>query len=778
MPRSSRRTRGNTAANSTRIASNSPRTTRRSSGSGMEPSPPKRRRAESPENDSRRARRGKLGENVEGRTKVMTDQDFKENMKVLHANSKKMNDSQLKPVQVDLHVDKNREEHYTDDYEMEDLIVRRGKVFKISVTFDRNFDESRDKVILQFVTGPRPQQSKKSIIRLQNSNSLSTSSWGMHIVEHRGATVEMSVMSPADAIVGEYSLFVETRSNRYGGNHHSFKQKRDEKIIILFNAWCKDDAVYMGKEDERKEYVLNDRGRIWVGSKRRFTSIPWNFGQFDQVSLETCLKLLKIAELSTSAHANPTLVCRTISQMANYNDKDGGILFGRWTETYPKNSTEPTEWTGSVTILKKFTKRYQYVRYGQCWVFSGLVTTLLRAIGIPTRSVTNFASAHDNDQSMTIDYHHDAEGKPLDDLDDSVWNFHVWNESYFTRPDLPSGYDGWQAHDATPQETSEGVFRCGPCPVKAVKNGEVYFPFDTGFVFAEVNGDKVYWDVDEDGEMTVSYIDKRSIGKYISTKAVGSNDREDLTKYYKFPEESSQEREAVRLANKFSSRKNQEIYSEPSSSDVTFEILTSDNIMIGDDVKIELSVKNDSNARRTVQVTIVTKISFYTGITTRDLKNVNKVVTLARGQETSVLLSISVDEYLKMAPDASIKTYFKAKVKETGQVFCDMDDIEFNKPELIAMIPYKVGKNEEFEVSFQFTNPLPIKLTNANLNVENSRMIPSSITKSIRKAIGPNDEVSIPVILESKKKGKRYIDASFHSDQLSGVRGEFEITVV
>ena len=35
-------------------------------------------------------------------------------------------------------------------------------------------------------------------------------------------------------------------------------------------------------------------------------------------------------------------------------------------------------------------------------------------------------------------------------------NFHVWNESWFKRPDLPGGHDGWQAHDATPQETSEG----------------------------------------------------------------------------------------------------------------------------------------------------------------------------------------------------------------------------------------------------------------------------------------------------------------------------------
>lgn len=39
------------------------------------------------------------------------------------------------------------------------------------------------------------------------------------------------------------------------------------------------DTVYMEKEDERQEYVLNDRGRIWVGSKRSYEGIPWYFGQ-------------------------------------------------------------------------------------------------------------------------------------------------------------------------------------------------------------------------------------------------------------------------------------------------------------------------------------------------------------------------------------------------------------------------------------------------------------------------------------------------------------------
>ena len=32
----------------------------------------------------------------------------------------------------------------------------------------------------------------------------------------------------------------------------------------------------------------------------------------------------------------------------------------------------------------------------------------------------------------------------------------MWNEAWFQRPDLPEGHDGWQAIDATPQETSEG----------------------------------------------------------------------------------------------------------------------------------------------------------------------------------------------------------------------------------------------------------------------------------------------------------------------------------
>lgn len=49
----------------------------------------------------------------------------------------------------------------------------------------------------------------------------------------------------------------------------------------------------------------------------------------------------------------------------------------------------------------------------------------------------------------------------LTELDvDSVWNFHVWNEVWMSRPDIDRMYGGWQAIDATPQESSGGMNIC------------------------------------------------------------------------------------------------------------------------------------------------------------------------------------------------------------------------------------------------------------------------------------------------------------------------------
>lgn len=82
-----------------------------------------------------------------------------------------------------------------------------------------------------------------------------------------------------------------------------------------------------------------------------------------------------------------------------------------------------------------------------------------------------------------------------------------------------------------------GVFQCGPASVNAIREGEVDQNFDMIFIFAEVNADRITWIYNNrNGSQKQNSVDTHSIGKYISTKAVGSNSRLDVTNKYKYPE--------------------------------------------------------------------------------------------------------------------------------------------------------------------------------------------------------------------------------------------------
>jgi integrin beta 1 len=53
-----------------------------------------------------------------------------------------------------------------------------------------------------------------------------------------------------------------------------------------------DDAVYLASEEERQEYVLTEKGRVYTGNARNgdrnVYGRPWNFGQVN--SVENLLK--------------------------------------------------------------------------------------------------------------------------------------------------------------------------------------------------------------------------------------------------------------------------------------------------------------------------------------------------------------------------------------------------------------------------------------------------------------------------------------------------------
>ncbi|RXG53423.1 Annulin [Armadillidium vulgare] len=317
-------------------------------------------------------------------------------------------------------------------------------------------------------------------IHSQNDSSIT--------IEDSGFKIYDSSNSSASSIVGKWKLEVDTESE---GNTRTFICPTD--IYLLFNAWCKDDVVFLGDEDERKEFILNETGLIWRGTHTRLRPCPWQFGQFEKNILECVLFLLnELCKVSPAHRADPIVVVRAISAGVN-SPNDQGILVGNWSGKY-EGGRSPTDWRDSIAILQQFYDKKKSVKYGQCWVFSGVVTTACRTLGIPCRPVTNFESAHDTHNSLSIDYFFGDEGETIEELNaDSIWNFHVWNEVWMARPDLGDGYEGWQVIDSTPQEESDGQYRCGPTSLAAIKRGEIHRPYDSPFVYAEVNADTLYW---------------------------------------------------------------------------------------------------------------------------------------------------------------------------------------------------------------------------------------------------------------------------------------------
>ena len=62
----------------------------------------------------------------------------------------------------------------------------------------------------------------------------------------------------------------------------------------------------------------------------------------------------------------------------------------------------------------------------------------------------------------------------------------------------------------------------------------MYLNHDAKFIYAEVNGDELKWTVDKDNKYTLrEVVEFSNVGSRTSTKAVGSNERNDITYDYK-----------------------------------------------------------------------------------------------------------------------------------------------------------------------------------------------------------------------------------------------------
>ncbi|CAL9697156.1 unnamed protein product [Knipowitschia caucasica] len=670
---------------------------------------------------------------------------------------------------VDLRSHENNLVHRTREIHRERLILRRGQPFSITLQCSEPLPPEHYLELVLHV-GKRD----KAVMKVQKEQGSGDKWW--FVQQEVQDEILLTLHSPADSLIGEYSLVVLLMSP---GGH--IQEKTDRiKFHLLFNPWCKEDEVYLPDEGQLQEYIMNENGIIYMGSKDYINTLYWSYGQFEDNVMDICFEILDNSNeslnnchLDNERRGDPVYICRIISAMINANG-DRGVIRGRWQEPYT-DGVSPSHWTGSVPILKQWSKAgATAVKYGQCWVFAAVACTVLRCFGIPTRVITNFNSAHDVDGNLSIDVLYNEH---LDRIDqgkqDSRWNFHCWVESWMSRSDLPKGNNGWQVLDPTPQELSEGKFCCGPCPVTAIKEGNLSVKYDAPFIFAEVNADIVEWMVRTDGQKQKIRVDARSVGKYISTKSVFGDFREDVTHNYKYSEGSIEERDVYNKAG----RRTPVPTIENSGLDNLEMIIKHTKPVFGTDFDVIIEVKNNGVKDAQAHLTVLAFAMTYNSIHQGECQRQKISLSLPALEVHREVLRVRYDEYVRCVSEhylIGLKAFLE--VSGENEPIMKTANIPLSKPELLVQVPGKAMLLETMTSTISFTNPLPVPLKGGVFTVEGAGLL-SATEVHVKGDIAPGQRVTVKLSFTPLKPGVRKLMIEFDSDRLKDVKGVATLVV-
>jgi hypothetical protein len=252
--------------------------------------------------------------------------------------------------------------------------------------------------------------------------------------------LRVKVTIPVGAAVGAYQVSL----------HGAAKVVSNLVVFVMFNPWHPKDAVYMPSNYLRHEHLVMQSAGVCTGRQCK-NPIIWGIDQFTPTTVAAAAVLL--GKIPFAHRGDALQVSRHLASKINSE-----VLEGKWSSAF-KDGTDPTKWLSSVEILHQFLKNQTKVKYGQCWVFAGLVASLLRCVGIPARIVSAERAAIPHTRPIQARMHRywtlDRKGK-IYHLDqrrsDGMWYYHVWNDAWMSRPGMAHSSVGWQALDATPSK--------------------------------------------------------------------------------------------------------------------------------------------------------------------------------------------------------------------------------------------------------------------------------------------------------------------------------------
>ncbi|XP_056606551.1 protein-glutamine gamma-glutamyltransferase 5-like [Triplophysa dalaica] len=678
---------------------------------------------------------------------------------------------------VDLQSAKNQFNHKTNGLSSSTLVLRRGQAFQILLSFDgRAFDPRQDKLVFQVVLGPLTVELPVSGLTVSGisaswsgqafsgTGEQSTMQWSATL--ERGIpnpnsprTISVLVLSTPSASVGVYSLSLRAET-RTSVSTHSLGQ-----FTLLCNPWCQGDSVFLSSEELRDEYVRNDFGLLFKGAPSNCVSRPWSFGQYERGILDICMKLLELSPQCLTDRrrdllnrSNPVYIGRVISAMVNSQD-DRGVLLGNWSGEY-RGGVNPSTWSGSADILRRWSEsQFRPVKYGQCWVFAAVMCTVMRALGIPTRVVTNFSSAHDTNGNMVIEEYYSELGKKLSLSKDSIWNFHLWVESWMKRPDLGQRFDGWQVLDPTPQEISAGMYRCGPAALRAIRDRRVEAEYDVPFLYAAVNAD-VHTMIVHDGKILSSETDTRRVGSLICTKCPGSMKMLNITSQYK-----------TETAYRPSSEETTRV--TPKDVFVSLNLLKTP--VVRQNILFNVTVTNNESTHKELKAHVNAQNKEYNSNPTNTFWEAHYDLKLAPKETKTFKHEILSSDYASKEVREDYLVNLAVVIEDMKTQKRTLASEEFNliSPTLTIQIANEnsVVVNTQQTATVTFTSPFTVPV-NGELTVMGSGLLEEKV--QIRLTLKPGETMKRPVQFTPEMTGSKMLQASLMLTNLASVLHGFK----
>ncbi|XP_027425300.1 erythrocyte membrane protein band 4.2 isoform X3 [Zalophus californianus] len=541
----------------------------------------------------------------------------------------------------DFQAAKNNEEHHTKAISSQHLIVRRGQPFTIILHFQAPvyaFTSTLKKVALIAQTGEHPSKANKTQAMFPISRLGDQKWWNAAVEDRHDQCWTISVTAPADAIIGRYSLLLQVLGK---------KQLLLGQFTVLFNPWAREDAVFLKKESQRREYVLNQNGLIYLGTADCFHAEPWDFGQFESSVIDLSLGLLSM-DKQVEQWGNPEHVAHILGALLHAL-KEKSVLPTPQTAAAAQEGALLSKRRGSVPILRQWiTGQGRPVCDSQAWVFAAVACT---------------------------------------------------------------GYDGWQILYPRVPSGGGVLGSCDLAPVRAVKEGTLGLTPGVSDLFAAVNASCVVWKCREDGALELTNSNTKYVGNNISTKGVGSNRCEDITQNYKYPEGSPQEKEVLEKVQEERMRHEKHSGIHPPSlktAEPLYMFLEAPcSVYLGGNAQFSVSLVNPSDQEKAVQLAFGLQAIYYNGILAAELWKKKQSLMLGANMVNKTIKNLAFFHFEQSPPENSFLrlTVMATATQSERSLSCfAQEDIAICRPHLTIEMPETAEQYQLLKASVRLHN--------------------------------------------------------------------------